>query len=151
MPAHTHTEHDDPTTQQRATPARHDEAHTSHGTAQMKVPVGHSHHADAATSTLATNAVPDARHAAQQIHGAHVDHTGHELVFRNRFWVCLLLTVPVLLYSHMLQMWFGFTPPQFPGSDWIGASFAIVIFVVGLVDSGASQLKGGESLGGKWH
>ncbi len=93
MPAHTHTEHHDPSTQQQAT--------------------------------------PDSHHSAQQVHRAHVNHTGHELVFRNRFWVCLLLTVPVLLYSHMLQMWFGFTPPQFPGSDWIGASFAIVIFVVG--------------------
>lgn len=31
-------------------------------------------------------------------HGGHgVDHTGHELLFRNRFWVCLLLTIPVLL------------------------------------------------------
>jgi Cu2+-exporting ATPase len=93
MPAHTHTEHHGPSTQQQTT--------------------------------------PDASHSAQQAHSAHVDHSGHELVFRNRFWVCLLLTVPVLLYSHMLQMWFGFTPPQFPGSDWIGAGFAIVIFVVG--------------------
>lgn len=42
-------------------------------------------------------------------------------MFRSRFWFCLLLTVPVLLYSHMLQMWFGFTMPGFPGSQWIWA------------------------------
>ncbi len=70
-------------------------------------------------------------HSRSSAHTAHVDHTGHELVFRNRFWVCLALTVPVLLYSHMIQMWFGFTMPRFPGSDWIGAIFAIIIFVVG--------------------
>jgi Cu2+-exporting ATPase len=60
-----------------------------------------------------------------------VDHTGHELQFRNRFWVCAALTLPVLLYSQMLQMWFGFSMPHFPGSDWIGALFAIVIFGIG--------------------
>jgi Cu2+-exporting ATPase len=31
----------------------------------------------------------------------------------------------------MIQMWFGFAMPQFPGSDWIGAGFAIIIFGVG--------------------
>jgi Ni/Co efflux regulator RcnB len=46
-------------------------------------------------------------------HGAHVDHTGHEQMFRNRFWVCLALTIPVLLYSPMLQEWFGFAMPTF--------------------------------------
>jgi len=69
------------------------------------------------------------QHDAHAGHG--VDHTGHELMFRNRFWFCLLLTVPVLLYSHMLQMWFGFTMPGFPGSQWIGPLFAGVIFLYG--------------------
>ena len=68
----------------------------------------------------------------QGAHAAHgVDHTGHELMFRNRFWVCLVLTIPVLLYSHMLQMWFGFTAPTFPGSQWVGPLFAGIIFVYG--------------------
>jgi Cu2+-exporting ATPase len=63
--------------------------------------------------------------------GGHIDHTGHELLFRNRFWVCLLLTVPVLLYSPMLQMWFGFMMPSFSGSQWVAPLFALVIFVYG--------------------
>lgn len=71
----------------------------------------------------------------RQAHNTHtghgVDHTGHELLFRNRFWLCLVLTIPVLLYSHMLQMWFGFTMPAFPGSQWIGPLFAGIIFVYG--------------------
>ncbi|RIK26298.1 MAG: heavy metal translocating P-type ATPase, partial [Chloroflexi bacterium] len=71
-------------------------------------------------------------HAGHEAHAAHgVDHTGHELMFRNRFWVCLVLTIPVLLYSHMLQMWFGFTMPTFPGSQWVGPLFAGIIFVYG--------------------
>ncbi len=64
-------------------------------------------------------------------HGAHVDHTGHEEMFRKRFWVCLVLTVPVLLFSPMVQQWLGFSMPEFPGSRWVGAGFAIVIFFYG--------------------
>ena len=64
-------------------------------------------------------------------HAAHVDHSGHEQMFRRRFWVCLVLTIPVLLYSPMLQHWFGFSMPAFPGSDWIGPLFAIVVFAYG--------------------
>jgi len=42
-----------------------------------------------------------------------------------------VLTLPVLFYSHMLQMWFGFTMPTFPGSQWMGPLFAGIIFVYG--------------------
>ena len=75
---------------------------------------------------------PTHAHAAMaESHDAHVDHSGHELLFRNRFWVCLLLTLPVLLYSPMLQMWFGYSVPTFPGSQWIAPLFALVIFFYG--------------------
>jgi Cu2+-exporting ATPase len=52
-------------------------------------------------------------------------------MFRNRFWVSLLLSIPVLLYSPMLQAWFGFTMPEFPGSRWIGPVFATIVFFYG--------------------
>lgn len=52
-------------------------------------------------------------------------------MFRNRFWVSLVLTMPVLLFSHMIQLWFGFTMPTFPGSPWIGPLFAGIIFAYG--------------------
>jgi P-type Cu2+ transporter len=64
-------------------------------------------------------------------HGAHIDHTGHETMFRNRFWVCLILSIPVLLYSEMIQMWLGFTVPAFPGSQWLAPLFAIIVFAYG--------------------
>jgi Cu2+-exporting ATPase len=53
------------------------------------------------------------------------------MMFRNRFWVSLALSVPVLLYSEMLQMWLGFSMPAFLGSQWIGPIFAIIVFVYG--------------------
>jgi Cu2+-exporting ATPase len=42
-----------------------------------------------------------------------------------------VLTVPVLLFSPMVQQWFGFSMPAFPGSRWIGPIFAIAIFFYG--------------------
>ncbi|MDX1524405.1 MAG: heavy metal translocating P-type ATPase, partial [Anaerolineae bacterium] len=52
-------------------------------------------------------------------------------MFRQRFWVSLVLSIPVLLYSPMLQMWLGFSMPQFPGSQWIEPLFALIIFIYG--------------------
>ncbi|GAB4530029.1 MAG: heavy metal translocating P-type ATPase [Anaerolineae bacterium] len=52
-------------------------------------------------------------------------------MFRNRFWVSLVLTIPVLLFSPMIQMWFGFTMPEFTGSSWVAPIFALVIFAYG--------------------
>lgn len=73
-----------------------------------------------------------AKHAEHAGHGTHgVDHTGHEMMFRNRFWVSLVLTIPVLLYSEMLQTWFNFQMPSFPGSQFVGPLFAILIFIYG--------------------
>jgi P-type Cu2+ transporter len=64
-------------------------------------------------------------------HAGHVDHTGHEDMFRQRFWVSLLLSLPVLLYTPMLQMWFGFNLPGFTGSEWIAPVFAVAVFLYG--------------------
>ena len=68
-------------------------------------------------------------HAAHAGHGA--DHTGHEQMFRTRFWWCLLLSFSVLLYSEMIQMWLGFRPPALPFSGWIPFIFSVIIFLYG--------------------
>ena len=70
-----------------------------------------------------------ADHAAHAGHGT--DHTGHEQMFRVRFWWSLLLSIPVLLYSEMIQLWLGFTPPVLPFSEWIPFIFSLVVFVYG--------------------
>ena len=68
-------------------------------------------------------------HSAHAGHGT--DHTGHEQMFRTRFWWSLLLSIPVLLYSEMIQMWLGFTPPALPFSEWIPFIFSMVVFAYG--------------------
>ncbi len=64
-------------------------------------------------------------------HAAHVDHTGHEQMFRRRFWVSLILSIPALLYSQGLQSLLGFHMPAFPGSTWISPFFSLVVFLYG--------------------
>jgi len=78
-----------------------------------------------------TMEMPDrgAGHAAHAGHGT--DHSDHEQMFRIRFWWSLALSLPVLLYSEMLQGWLGFTMPAFPGSDWMPFVFSLAIFGYG--------------------
>jgi P-type Cu2+ transporter len=60
-------------------------------------------------------------------------------MFRDRFWLSLLLTIPVLVWSEMVQEWLGYTAPSFPLSVRIPAILGTVIFVYG----GMPFLKGG--------
>ena len=56
---------------------------------------------------------------------------GHEILFRNRFWVSLVLTIPVLIYTPMIQHWLGFSPPEFAGSGWVAPILSIIVFFYG--------------------
>ncbi len=52
-------------------------------------------------------------------------------MFRDKVLAVLLLNIPVLAYSHDIQSWFGFQPPQFPFSEYITFLFGTVIFLYG--------------------
>ena len=64
---------------------------------------------------------------------AHHDrHAGHSVaMFRDRFWLSLLLTVPVIVWSSDPQEWLGYTAPAFPGSAWIPPILGTIVFVYG--------------------
>jgi len=72
-------------------------------------------------------------HGSHEGHGeGHAGmHEGHEQMFRRRFFVSTLLSIPVLLYSETLQEWLGFSVPAFPGSEWINPVFAVIVFAYG--------------------
>ncbi len=98
----------------------------------------HSGHAQQRTTQTAGHA--EGAHTAHQHdqggehdeHAGHgVDHSGHEKIFRNRFWISLVLSIPVLLYSPSIQRWLGFTAPAFSGSQWIAPIFATIVFIIG--------------------
>jgi Cu2+-exporting ATPase len=65
-------------------------------------------------------------------HQEHDKHAGHSVsMFKDRFWLSLLLTIPVLAYSEMIQHWLKFTPPSFPGSGYVPFVLSTVIFFYG--------------------
>jgi Cu2+-exporting ATPase len=52
-------------------------------------------------------------------------------MFRDKFWLSLILTVPVVVWSADLQHWLAYTAPRFPGSQFIPAFFGTVVFFYG--------------------
>ena len=72
-------------------------------------------------------------------HAGHDKHAGHSVaMFRDKFWASLLLTLPALVWGHMLQGAIGYSAPRFAGSAWIPAVFGTAVFVYG----GTPFLKG---------
>jgi len=72
-------------------------------------------------------------------HGHGGDHGDHAAMFRDRFWLSLALTVPVVYFSEMFQMLLGYGALSFPGSVSIPPVLGTVIFLYG----GAPFLRGG--------
>lgn len=58
-------------------------------------------------------------------------HHDHAAMFKRRFWFSLALTVPVVLYSHMLMTLTGWTPPAFTGDNWVGPVLGTLTFAYG--------------------
>lgn len=81
-------------------------------------------------------------------HG-HSGHSGHNhkamiADFRKRFYVVLVLTIPTMLLSPMIQQWLGFDL-NFTGSNYILAGLATIIFIYGgwpFLKGLVSELKG---------
>ncbi len=88
-------------------------------------------HASMGYGAMDNAALSHEAHGEEEGHAAHVDHTGHEEMFRRRFWVSLVLSIPVLLYSPLIQQWLGFRMPAFPGSQWIEPVFSVIVFLYG--------------------
>ena len=80
---------------------------------------GHGAHADGATGH------------ERMDHGGHNKHAGHDPeIFRRKFWLSLVLTVPIVLTSHMVMDWFGYAL-DFPGISLVGPVLGTVVFFYG--------------------
>ncbi|MET4001890.1 Cu2+-exporting ATPase [Arthrobacter sp. UYCu511] len=78
-------------------------------------------------------------HDDHAVHGGG-QHAGHSTaMFKNRFWLTLILSIPVVFFSPMFGHLLGYTVPAFPGSAWIPPLLGTVIFFYG----GQPFLKGG--------
>lgn len=69
------------------------------------------------------DAISHARHL-------HHDHSHHISTFKNRFWVSLALTIPIVLLSEMIQMWFKFRI-EFVGRQWLLLILSGVVYFYG--------------------
>lgn len=72
-------------------------------------------------------------HAEHESHDAHDKHAGHSTaMFRNRFWISLILTVPVLALSPMIAEWFGFTGAiEIPYQNFVLFALSSIVFFYG--------------------
>lgn len=52
-------------------------------------------------------------------------------LLKNRFWLSLIFTLPVLAYSQTIDNWFNLNLPAFPGSNLVPFVFSTIIFFFG--------------------
>ncbi len=81
------------------------------------------------------------QHEGHGGHGGHMGHGGHDhsmhhahmvADFRKRFWVSLILTVPVLLLAPMVRSFLGLSQAlSFAGDGYVLFGFSVVIFFYG--------------------
>ncbi|MDZ4243547.1 MAG: copper-translocating P-type ATPase [Candidatus Doudnabacteria bacterium] len=66
-------------------------------------------------------------------HGREADkHAGHSTaMFFRKFWVSLILTIPVVLYADVVEKIFKWFPPEFPGSAYLPFVFGSIVFFYG--------------------
>jgi Cu2+-exporting ATPase len=75
---------------------------------------------------------PHAGHQMLGDQGGHNRHAGHSVaMFRDKFWLSLGLTIPVVIWSSDVQRWIGYTAPSFPGSKLIPAVLGTLVFIYG--------------------
>lgn len=107
----------------------------------------HQHH-DHGHQTTESPQTHDAHAHAHEAHNqdddhvvhSHGQHAGHSTVmFKNRFWLTLALSLPVVYFSPMVGHLLGYMAPVLPGSSWIPPVLGTVIFLYG----GQPFLKGG--------
>jgi P-type Cu2+ transporter len=73
----------------------------------------------------------DVRHDAHEADGPHAGHADHAAQFRDRFWLTMVLAVPVVIWAPMIQEWFGYTAPEFGGAGLIAPVLGSVIYFYG--------------------
>ena len=98
----------------------HDNGVAAHEMHEMHDHSGHDEHAG------------HAGHGDHSGHAGHGDHSHHDpAMFKRKFWLSLVLTIPALVFSTGLQDILGLDGPRFAGSEFIPAVFGAVLFFYG--------------------
>jgi Cu2+-exporting ATPase len=65
-------------------------------------------------------------------HKSHDKHEGHSPnMFRDRFWLSFVLTLPVVFWSAHIQFLLGYRAPEFSGASWIPPVLGTAVFLYG--------------------
>lgn len=76
--------------------------------------------------------VPTKKKRSGSPHEGHDKHAGHSTaMFFRKFWISLILTIPVVLYADIVKTIFKWSPPPFPGSDYLALILGSVVFFYG--------------------
>ncbi len=95
----------------------------------MSHATSHEHHHG--SSSPAAPGTPEHGKPATD-HKGHDQHAGHRPeMFRDKFWLSLALTVPVVFWSAHIEELLGYRAPEFTGSSWIPPVLATAIFLYG--------------------
>src|SRR3989338_4017178 len=68
-------------------------------------------------------------HGEQKTEGKHAGHS--TAMFFRKFWISLVFTIPVVLYADVIGKIFRWSPPEFPGSDYLPFVFGSIVFFYG--------------------
>jgi Cu2+-exporting ATPase len=91
----------------------------------------HNHHYSASHSRQEEHHAIHTNHEEHEVHGGFNKHAGHHTQdFLKRFWVCLAITVPILLLSHMVQTWLG-VQWRFTGDQYVLLALSSFVYVYG--------------------
>jgi P-type Cu2+ transporter len=91
----------------------------------------HSHHSSTPSHSSAREPQSNVPKEAKNEHSMHDKHAGHHTEdFLKRFWICLIITIPILLLSGMIQHWFGFHI-AFNGDRYVLLALSTLIYLYG--------------------
>lgn len=143
---HNHSEHTSPTWPSsgsaHATAAHAVDAHTEPSDSPRQVPTSGSvharHAADADGDSRAGEAASHSRAErgsrgdSHDAHASHDKHEGHDpSAFRRLFWVSLVLSIPTVAASEMVQEWLGYSLSAVAGHALIAPVLGAGVFVYG--------------------
>ena len=95
----------------------HGHEHSNHQRGEMKQNDMHAGHT-----------IHHQSHEGKSAHDKHAGHHTHD--FLKRFWICLILTIPVLILSEMIQHWLGFRI-SFIGDKYVLLAISGIIYFYG--------------------
>ncbi|WP_420810597.1 heavy metal translocating P-type ATPase [Jiangella asiatica] len=107
------------------------------------------HHRVHSSHAAHTSSDAPARHGGYETHSGHSHpghadqhkHAGHSpKMFKDRFWLSLVLAIPVVLTSETIKDWFGYQL-EFAGAGWVAPLLGTAIFIYG----GSPFIKGAIS------